>query len=442
MRIRRLDLLAYGHFTDASFDLPAGNPDIHIIFGLNEAGKSTALAAIEDLLFGIPHNSRHGFVHDYGNMRLGSVVDGTSGVLEFRRRKGTRDTLLNSVGLPLPGGEAALATYLNGADRSFYSRMFCLDHERLREGGREILEAQGDVGQILFSAGAGIAGLRERHKKLRADADALWANRRASHRKYFQVEDRLKTAENSLREHTITANRWHDLQTALQKANEACQYLETEIETKAAEGRRLGRIRRVCRNVQKHAQIRARLEVIRDVVPLREDAARNLERALNDDAHAQTRLATLSEQIEALRHERSNLIYNETLLARSDDIKQLHESRIEVRGGKADLPKRRGELATAEETLKHLAAELDWQADDPAKILSRLPARAKLVNARALSQRRGELIKAQESAQTACSEADERVGALTQEMTEQGTVIDVSGLAAVIQVVREAGDID
>jgi uncharacterized protein YhaN len=50
MHIRRLDLTRYGHFTDFNFKLPATEPDFHIVFGPNEAGKSTALSAIEDLL--------------------------------------------------------------------------------------------------------------------------------------------------------------------------------------------------------------------------------------------------------------------------------------------------------------------------------------------------------------------------------------------------------
>ena len=54
MRIQRLDLLRYGHFTGTQIELPAGPSDFHILFGPNEAGKSTALTAIEDLLFGIP----------------------------------------------------------------------------------------------------------------------------------------------------------------------------------------------------------------------------------------------------------------------------------------------------------------------------------------------------------------------------------------------------
>jgi uncharacterized protein YhaN len=54
MRIRELDLLRYGHFTDASMALPASTPDIHMVLGENEAGKSTSMAGAEDLLWHPP----------------------------------------------------------------------------------------------------------------------------------------------------------------------------------------------------------------------------------------------------------------------------------------------------------------------------------------------------------------------------------------------------
>ena len=49
MRLDRLDLVAYGPFTNVSidFDQAAG---LHVVFGPNEAGKSTALDALSDLL--------------------------------------------------------------------------------------------------------------------------------------------------------------------------------------------------------------------------------------------------------------------------------------------------------------------------------------------------------------------------------------------------------
>ncbi len=54
MRIRQLDLLRYGHFTNTIIPLPPGKPDLQMLLGENEAGKSTTTAGVEDLLFGIP----------------------------------------------------------------------------------------------------------------------------------------------------------------------------------------------------------------------------------------------------------------------------------------------------------------------------------------------------------------------------------------------------
>ena len=94
-------------------------------------------------------------------MRVGATLEKGSDTLTVRRRKGNKDTLLSEQDVPIPSGEGALAPYLAGADRRFYTRMFSLDHDRLRQGGKEILQAQDDVGQMLFSASAGIMGLRE-----------------------------------------------------------------------------------------------------------------------------------------------------------------------------------------------------------------------------------------------------------------------------------------
>lgn len=123
MRIRELDLLRYGHFTDAIIALPAGRPDFQMLLGENEAGKSTAMNGVEDLLFGIPANSSRNFLHEYNAMRVGALLEKGSDTLKLRRRKGNKDTLLGDDDTPIPSGEGALAPFLAGADRRFYTRM-------------------------------------------------------------------------------------------------------------------------------------------------------------------------------------------------------------------------------------------------------------------------------------------------------------------------------
>ena len=102
MRLARLDLLRYGRFTDASIDLPRRERDIHIVSGPNEAGKTTSLTAIEDMLFGIPERSPYDFRHSYEAMRVGGVLEGGGECFEFQRRKTRRDMILGP-----DGGSAA-----------------------------------------------------------------------------------------------------------------------------------------------------------------------------------------------------------------------------------------------------------------------------------------------------------------------------------------------
>ena len=101
MRLAKLDLPRYGRFTDASIELPRAERDIHIVFGPNEAGKTTCLTAIEDLLFGIPARSPYNFLHSYENMRVGAVLENDGDCFEFQRRKTQRDMILG------PGRESA-----------------------------------------------------------------------------------------------------------------------------------------------------------------------------------------------------------------------------------------------------------------------------------------------------------------------------------------------
>ena len=441
MRIQRLDLLRYGRFTDAHLALPVSDSDFHIVFGPNEAGKSTALSAIEDLLFGIASNSPYNFLHDYGSMRIGAVLENGGKTLEVRRRKGNKDTLLTANEVPIMGGAGALAPFLAGADQSFFTRMFSLDHERLRKGGREILEAQDEVGQMFFSAGAGLSGLRDRLKALIQEADGLWASRRAAHRKYYQALERLDGAEKALREHTVTATKWQEVKRAYDDAHEAYANLEKQNEDISREQRKLSRIRRVYRDIRKITALDEEIKVLGRVIPLSEDAASTLDAADRERLGAKTRVETLNEQLETEQNQREALQCNEELLIREDDIQQFHKRRIEVQKEKTDLPHRRAELASAEETLQRLAEELEWKADDIKTLVKRIPLRPKVTVLRTLLSSRGERASDASNAKVAIDELRSQIADVDQELDRMGVPVDVSKLAAVVKATRESGDI-
>ena len=54
MKINRLELKAFGHFTNQVLDFSSPLPALHIVYGPNEAGKSSAMRALHAWFFGFP----------------------------------------------------------------------------------------------------------------------------------------------------------------------------------------------------------------------------------------------------------------------------------------------------------------------------------------------------------------------------------------------------
>src|SRR4051812_34994219 len=89
MRIRRLELKAYGPFTDRALDFGDGR-GVHLVYGANEAGKSTTLRALSSLLFGYPQRAQDTWRHAAREIEVGAqlVAHGGEELEVWRRRTG------------------------------------------------------------------------------------------------------------------------------------------------------------------------------------------------------------------------------------------------------------------------------------------------------------------------------------------------------------------
>lgn len=441
MRLARLDLLCYGRFTDASFELPQAERDIHIVFGPNEAGKTTSLTAIEDMLFGIPERSPYNFLHSYDVMRVGAVLENGDDCFEFQRRKARRDMILGPDGEPLPGDERLLAPFLGGADRVYFDRMFNLSHGRLAEGGRAIIEAKDDVGQMLFAAGTGLADLRERLKQLEDEADRLWARRKSERRLYYQAQDRLEEAQSRQREQSLTVSAWRTARKTLSDAEKTLQERRKEHEATSRELKKLARIRHVHGAVRQRIELTQGIAALRDVIVLAEDAAEQLAQAEQQDAKIRAQVDVLTPQLEEAQQALEVIKFDEALVRRADDIVQLYEQRIAVRGEREDLPKRRDEYRLELESLARLAAEIGWDFEEPSELIERIPSRSNVEPVRRLLERHGELTAELRSVRKALEESQAALQDKTERLEEIGEATDVSGLDAVLNAVRDIGDV-
>ena len=160
MRLARLELVRYGRFQDHALDFgpaEAGRPDVAVVYGANEAGKSTAFMAWLDFLFGFQGASPYAFRFDRRDLMVGAVLDTPDGPQTLRRSTAAAGSLTDANGHLV--AEERMGRWLHGLDREAYRTRFSLNEPILREGGREIAQAQGDLGQLLHAGASGLAGL-------------------------------------------------------------------------------------------------------------------------------------------------------------------------------------------------------------------------------------------------------------------------------------------
>jgi len=185
VKLVRLLLEAFGPFTDTVIDFAGDDQhplaNLHLIYGPNEAGKSSALRAMTDLRFGIPLRSPDDFLHLSKRLRIaGAFVDGAGEVLGLARRKGRGATLSRcdpKTGEPLAPPEVTRDQELaltGGLQRDEFEAMFGLNHARLRAGGDLLLKGEGELGAALFEASAGTRGIAAILADLEADAKSLY----------------------------------------------------------------------------------------------------------------------------------------------------------------------------------------------------------------------------------------------------------------------------
>lgn len=213
MRLNRLDLIRYGRFKDAeiSFPKPAeGMPDVTVIFGQNEAGKSTAFNGFLELLFGFKGGAHpYAFRFDRSDLVVGAELDlPERGTMVFRRNSKRTQSLLDANDRPI--NEAILSGSLHGLTQDIYEERFSLNEKGLREGGERIAGAQGDLGQLLHAGLSGLTGMAQTLDSLAERADRFY-KKRGRGTVLKTGSDRLKEIGRELRADRLTTERERNL---------------------------------------------------------------------------------------------------------------------------------------------------------------------------------------------------------------------------------------
>lgn len=345
IRLRQLSLDFFGGFTGKQFDFgprrDVGTPDFHVIYGPNEAGKTTTMEGYLRLLYGFPHREPYDFLHQRKNLRVSGLLD-IDGTESAFTRLPTRDpSLRDAHGQELPN--SALQAHLSGLSEEDYRNLLCLDDLTIEKGGEEITRAKGDIGRLLFSAAAGISELSDVLDNVREEADGLY-RKRASSTRLAALKKEHTEVEKQIREIDVSASQYRGLKKAADDALlEEAQVSKRRKELFAAKA-------------QLDARIKA-LPVLGEIGLLDDQLAdfgtwpaqldvdpEDLVRMLTRQTTARSDITKLSDELEGLRSDLAAIEHHPEHLSLTQELENLDALRSRYATADLDLDRRRKAL--------------------------------------------------------------------------------------------------
>ncbi|MFB9148162.1 AAA family ATPase [Roseovarius ramblicola] len=393
MRLRRLSLDRFGHFTGQALDFgeAGARPDFHIVYGPNEAGKTTTMEAALRLFYGFPHREPYAFKHQRANLQVSGEVEIDGATRAFTRLPRRSGDLVDASGTALP--ETALAAHLGGLSEEDYRNLLCLDDDTIERGGEEIAQARGEIGRLLFSAAAGVADLSTVLDSVRAEADALW-RKRASKTRIAALKRDLAEVDKTIRERDVTASAWRGLKKAWAEAQAVEAEARTARDALHARAADLSARRRALPLLADLDALEARLAPFAGYPERLDFEPETLVTLKTDQTRAQGDIERLTAEIEDLTAQRDGLALSPTLVALADELDSLEDLRARDRAGALDLPRRRDQMREAEEVMARAARDLGAPGDcdprslvpTPAQLAALEGARDRLRSARATAE--------------------------------------------------------
>lgn len=438
MRLISLDLIAYGNFTSHRLVFPEGK-GLYVIYGPNEAGKSTCIRAVRGLLYGIPETTTDDFFHESRRLRVGGALVRSDGEkLYVVRRKGRKDTLLGVDGRPLT--EDTVRSFLGGVDKEMFIRVFGMSRDELMSGGRAIMEGKGGIGESLFAAGLGGADLKNLLETLESEALDLFKPGGTNPKLNLEART-YKEVKSKIRELSLLPKDWEELEGTVSTFEDRSRQLKEQIARLSAEKDRLGRVSDALPIIAELKECRKTREEMGEVKILRKEfsterakAQLEIARSLADEKNANDRIGEIETEL-------MNLIIPEDLLAQEKTVQGLVEGLGSFLKAQQDLPRVQGQVLEAIRASKGILADLRPDLTlESVGVLRLTVERIDLI--RRLAEEHGKLAIRRQSAADRVLEDTRKLAGAKANLSDLPEAKNVSELERSVGIVRKRGDLE
>ena len=362
MRIGKIQLPAYGHFQGKELNFGEKDDcDFHVLYGTNEAGKSTLLRAISELLFGIHLQSPAKF--RYGkNISLQARLEQGEQSLDFIRLNKQSDPLQNLDGELLP--DSVLQPFLYGLNRETFESSYGISHERLRQGGKEITEAKGDLGQALLAA-TGIENIRPLLDRIEQQIKDLLSSAKDKTQSFPALKKQYEALQAQIDEieQSQSAEKYGQLTQELQLAEQEQEEAQkVEIELKGKRDQLLKR-KSALPVLRPYLEQQTALAAFTDTQSLHETVLQELEKQLQQHQEASKAVDTAKLELSKRRQQREAIEVNAEILEQKARIEEVRDQRKNAEVREKEISQLQLQLDQLQKTIEALIAHLQLDCD-------------------------------------------------------------------------------
>jgi len=369
MKVKQICFQKIGPFENTRLDFTQGHPGLHVVYGANEAGKSSALRYFNYFFFGIPLKNDENFKHEHQDFLIQAVLQASQGDFNLTRtKKKGREVLLPDGS----NGKEILDNLLGPVREEEFHRLFGISHSQIRHGAQDLLDGQGDLVKALFEAGSGLHDIGRIQETLDEQIEAAFSKRTNSEKPINATIEKYKNLRTELEKAKLDNSEWRSASDSNMALKSQVEELEKEITGAREKQERLQKIIRVLPNLTKRKLNRIKLAPLEHIPLLQESEITEYEQASKKRETALVSIDGLKKQTNEFDGRIKSLVVDENILFQRNEIEALYQALGQMDSLLADLPKRMREKESAESEAKKIALEL-YKHDDLNQIISLLP---------------------------------------------------------------------
>jgi len=360
MYIREIGVDGYGALNGVALSLGEGR--VTVLYGPNEAGKSTLLRFVRSMLYGFPtrkdpvERGEPVFGGRHGGRLVLADREGREWRIERHAERGGEIRLRDNSGTERTVGQAEWEKLLlGGLSERLFRQLFAVSLNELHE----LRTLQGEeLGNYLYHAGlAGGASITEARRKIGAELDRLYRPK-GSTQEMNRLLAGIKELEADIRRSRDGICDYAEATRELERVEERLEQLDKELPSLRLETAKLQGALELREWWLKREALLAEIADLRAELPdpsaalLPEDAAGIWAELRSLRGSARDKLASEREALEELRRQRERLHWDEELLAALPELERLEAMREGIAAKREEQTRLEAELIALDDAVR------------------------------------------------------------------------------------------